>query len=371
VKLRLDQKQLADAARRAHRRLPSKPLQPVLSGLLLEAAGDTVTLSGFDLDTATRATLDAEILEPGEAVISGRLLADVSAALPAGPVDLVADEREATITAPGTSFTLPVMERRDYPALPVPPGASGTVDGDLLAAAVGHAAQAAMPEKEAVGNMLGFGGVRIQSDGDQLVASASDRYRIVRHTVPWRPDGDEPGELLIPAAGIAATVKQMAGHEIRISFTGSRGVAALATDQLTVTSRTIAGEFPDITRFFPDPDAAAGWMRAEAGELAAAVQRASLVNEKPEQPVVLVFGRDEVTVRGGVEGSRGASRIPAETADLDKFEIAYRPDFLSSLLAPIGGQVQMWFTTASKPALLVPVNDDTYRAVCMPVRLPK
>jgi DNA polymerase-3 subunit beta len=369
VKLHLDQKQLADAARRAHRRLPSKPLQPVLAGLLLEAS-ETVTLSGFDLDTATRATLDADTLEPGEAVISGRLLADVTAALPAGPIDLVADEREATITAPGTSFTLPVMERRDYPALPVPPGTSGTVDGDLLAATVGHAAQAAMPEKEAVGNMLGFGGVHLRSDGNQLVVSASDRYRIVRHTLPWSPDGDEPGELLIPAADIAATAKQMAGREIRVSFTGSRGVAALATDQLTVTSRTIAGDFPGIDRFFPDPAAASGWMRADAAELAEAVKRAALVNEKPEQPITLAFDRDELTVRGGVEGSKGASRIAAETADLDGFEIAYRPDFLGSLLTPISDQVQMWFTTPTKPALLVPVDDDTYRAVCMPVRIP-
>jgi DNA polymerase-3 subunit beta len=111
-------------------------------------------------------------------------------------------------------------------------------------------------------------------------------------------------------------------------------------------------------------------MRADAGELAAAVLRAALVNEKPEQPITLVFGRDEVTVRGGAEGSRGASRIPAEAADLDEFEIAYRPDFLGSLLAPISGQVQVWFTTASKPALLIPVDGDTYRAVCMPVRIP-
>ncbi|MYR83839.1 DNA polymerase III subunit beta [Streptomyces sp. SID685] len=372
MKLRLDQKQLADAARRAHRRLPNNPLRPVLSGLLIEASSDTVTLSGFDLETATRATLDAETLEPGETVVPGRLLADVAAALPAGPVDLVADEHEATITAPGTSFTLPTLPRREYPALPEPPGASGVVDGDRLATVIGHAAQAAMAEKEAVGTMTGFGGVHVRADGDQLIVSASDRYRIVRHTLPWQPDGERAGELLLPAPGFAVTAKQMAGHPVRIAFAeGTSGVAALATERLTVTDRTLAVDFPDIARFFPDPAAAAGWMRADADELAEAVKRAALVNEKPEQPIMLTFDRDEVTVRGGVEGSKGASRIAAETADLDGFEIAYRPDFLSSLLTPVDGLVQMWFTTATKPALLAPVDDDTYRAVCMPVRLPK
>ena len=33
MKLRIDQKELAEAARRAHRRLPNNPLNPVLAGL--------------------------------------------------------------------------------------------------------------------------------------------------------------------------------------------------------------------------------------------------------------------------------------------------------------------------------------------------
>lgn len=370
MKLRLDQKQLADAARRAHRRLPNNPLQPVLSGLLIEADPEQVTLSGFDLETSTRAVLDAEALEPGEAVISGRLLADVAAAMPAGPIDVVVDEREATITAPGTTFTLPTMNRRDYPALPVAPEAAGTVDGDLFSTAIVHAAQATLGDKEAVGTMEGFGGVHVAADGEHLTVSASDRYRIVRHTVPWTPDGEGAGDLLIPAASLAATAKQLAGQQVRVSFTRpGNGVAALAGEHLTVTSRTIAAKFPDIDGFFPDPAKAVGWMRVDAAELLEAVKRAALVNDKEEQAITLSFDRDQVTVRGGAEGTKGAARVDVETTDLDGFTAGYRPGFLGSLLAPIEGQVQVWFTVPTRPVLIAPVDDDTYRAVCMPVRL--
>jgi DNA polymerase-3 subunit beta len=371
VKIRIEQRVLADAAKQAVRRLPNNPLQPLLSGLLIEAATDgPVYLSGFDLETATRATLDADVLEPGDALVSGRLLADVAAAMPAGPIDLVVDEHEATLTAPGTTFTLPTMERRDYPALPTPPGASGQVDGDRFAAAVVHAAQAAMPEKEAVGTMEGFAGVHVRADGDQLVVSASDRYRIVRHHITWAPDSDSDGELLLPAAGAAVTAKQMAGRPVRVAFPGDgRGVAALATDQLTVTSRTIAAPFPAIDGFFPDPAKAVGWMRADTEELLEAVKRAALVNDKPEQAAVFTFDRSQLTVSGGTQGTKGASHLEVEAADLDGFTAGYRPGFLASLLAPINGQVRVWFTTPTKPVLIEPVDDDTYRAVCMPVRL--
>ena len=369
MKLRIDQKELAEAARRAHRRLPNNPLNPVLAGLLLEATAEQVALSGFDLETATRATLDAETLEPGTTLVSGRLLADVTAALPAGPVDVVADDRELTVSAPGTTFTLPTMNRGDYPALPVPPGAAGVAFGERLADAVGHAATVAMSPKEAVGSREAFGGVHVMADGEQLVVEASDGYRICRHRLPWTPDGDSAGDLLIPAADIAVTVKQMTGGPVRIGFPGSGGVAALASDTLTVTSRTIATPYKNIDGHFPDPAKATGWARVDASELLEAVKRAALVNEKEEQPIALAFDGDTVTVRGGVEGSRGASQVDCEQADLDGFEIAFRAGFLGSLLAPIDGVAQIWFTTATKPALIVPVDDDTYRAVCMPVRL--
>ncbi|WP_406227445.1 DNA polymerase III subunit beta [Streptomyces anthocyanicus] len=266
------------------------------------------------------------------------------------------------------------MSRRDYPALPEAPAAAGTVDGDKLAAAVVHASQASMPEKEAVGNLEGFRGVHVAADGDHLAVSASDRYRIVRHRIPWTPDGDSGGELLVPATHLADTAKQLAGSPVRISFTNDVTVACLASDTLTVTSRTVAAAFPNVEGFFPDPGKAVGWMRGDAAELLEAVKRAALVNDKPEQAITLAFGRDQVTVAGGVEGSRGASRLDVEAVDLDGFTAGYRPGFLGSLLAPITGQAQIWFTTPNKPVLIQPVDEtgaatNHYRAVCMPVRL--
>lgn len=368
MKLRIDQKELADAARRAHRRLPTNPIAPILAGLLIEATDHAVTLSGFDYETSTRAVLDAEILEPGTALVSARLLADVSATFPAGLVDVVADDREVIVSAPGTTFALPAMPVNDYPALPDAPGAAGTVDGDLLAAAVGHAAQCTLPMKEAAGSLVGFAGVHVLADGDQLTVSASDRYRIVRRTLPWQPDNDRTGELLITAGEFAATVKQTAGHTVQLGFADSDGaVASLATETLTVTSRTIAGKFPDIAGFFPKPEAAAGSALVDTAELLAAVNRAALVIED-KNPINITFDGGKATVRGGGAGQRGSSEIAVES-DVDDFTIAFNPHYLASLLAPVEGAVRIWLFTPSKPVLIAPVDDDTYRAVCMPVRI--
>lgn len=369
MKLRIEQRVLADAARQAFRRLPTNPLQPVLAGLLLEAPEQgPVALSGFDLETATRAILDGDVLEPGDAVVSGRLLADVAASLPAGPVDVVADERELTVSTPGNAFSLPVMDRREYPALPTPPQVSGSINGAVLVKAAVHAADAAMPRDDAVGQLEGFGGVEVASTGDTLRIRSSDRYRLVEHLLEWQPAGDD-GSLLIPADDLKRTAKALAGGPVQISFGGGFSVAALSGDALTVTSRTIAGAFPDIGKLFPAKDAAAGEVVVNARDLLEAVKRAALVNDKEEQPVVLEVDQDRITIRGGSEGGRGSSQVEAHTGDLGDFRIGFRPGFLASLLAPIDGAVHLWLYAPTKSALIEPAEGDTYRAVCMPVRL--
>lgn len=368
MKVRIDQKMLTDAAKRAHRRLPSNPLTPVMAGLVLEATdGGALTLSGFDYETSTRATLDATILEPGGAVVSGRMLADVAASLPAGMVDLVGDENHLEVSTPGTQFQLPLMSRDDYPALPDTPTASGTVDGALFATAVIHASTVAMPQKNAIGRFEAFGGVSVTTADGTLWVRASDSYRMVERTMPW--DGTD-GALLIPAPDLAATAKTLDSGPVRIGFpsTGS-GVAALSNDTLAVTGCGIATEFPDITRLFPSKDGAAGTAVFDADDMVAALKRAALVNDEDVKPIRISFDDRGATVSGGSGGPSGSSRIDVDHEGLDGFEIAYRPGFLTSLIAPVEGAVEMWFSTPTKPALIEPVGDDTYRAVLMPVRL--
>src|SRR6478609_9821466 len=140
MKFRVERDVLADAAAWVARSLPARPPVPVLGGVLLEAAsgpsGDRLTVSGFDYETSARVELDATIGDPGRVLVSGRLLADITKALPAKPVDVVVDGARATISCGNSRFSLPTMPVEDYPQLPAMPQIAGVVPGDVLAQAV-------------------------------------------------------------------------------------------------------------------------------------------------------------------------------------------------------------------------------------------
>ena len=65
---------LAEAVAWIARSLPSRPVLPVLSGLLLQAAPGALTLSCFDYEVSARVGIDAEVAEPGTALVPGGCL---------------------------------------------------------------------------------------------------------------------------------------------------------------------------------------------------------------------------------------------------------------------------------------------------------
>ncbi|MCC5698727.1 DNA polymerase III subunit beta, partial [Klebsiella pneumoniae] len=121
---------LADAVSWVARSVPARPPVPVLGGVLLDAtSGDALTISGFDYEVSAQVTVDAVIETPGKTLVSGRLLADITKALPNRPVDITVDGARVAITCGSAKFSLPTMPVEDYPELPAMPDHVGSVPG--------------------------------------------------------------------------------------------------------------------------------------------------------------------------------------------------------------------------------------------------
>ena len=138
MKFRVERDVLAEAVAWAARSLPARPPVPVLAGLMLDAREGAagLVLSSFDYEVSARVEIAADISEPGVALVSGRLLADISRSLPDRPVEVTTDASKVVLTCGSSRFTLLTLPVEDYPALPEMPGAYGTAgwtrDGQSL-----------------------------------------------------------------------------------------------------------------------------------------------------------------------------------------------------------------------------------------------
>ncbi|MER5461614.1 DNA polymerase III subunit beta [Streptomyces sp. NPDC002668] len=368
MRLTVPQPELAEAAKWAARQLPNNPINPILNGLLLEADGDQLTLSAFDGETCTRSHLDADITETGSAVLSARLLADITGSLNKADVTITATDTDATVETGSARFDLATLPRHDYPTLPQIPAHTGTVDGTEFAAAVARVKMAVDPAAD--GPFAGMSGVRLRIDGDRLELTATDRYRIARHTLPWQPAG-AAGEAIavMPGHVVIDNAKTLAGQTVNLTIPADgRGTAGFATGDRSVTTMLLDPDlFPHrLDRLQKDFQGTAFF---DAEDLAVVIRQVATVNDG-DKPIWIAFDGRHATVRARDTGSAKA-RVDAELdGDLADFEAAFNSRWLLEGLAAVTGRVAMELNTPHAPALLHDPDDDTYSYVVIPIRDP-
>ena len=109
VKIRLERDVMAEAVAWAARSLPNRPTVPILAGLFVRAEGDSVVMSASDNETSAQITLPAQVNEPGESLVSGKLLADIARSLPNKPVQITTDPAKMDLVCGSARFTLQAL----------------------------------------------------------------------------------------------------------------------------------------------------------------------------------------------------------------------------------------------------------------------
>ncbi|TMR39723.1 DNA polymerase III subunit beta, partial [Actinomadura geliboluensis] len=116
MEFRVDRQTLADAVAWAARTLPTRPALPVLAGMLIEVTDKgELTLAGFDYEVSAHAREDADVAEPGRALVPGRLLADIVRNLPPHPVEVFTKGSEVVVRCGPAEFGLLTLPVEDYP----------------------------------------------------------------------------------------------------------------------------------------------------------------------------------------------------------------------------------------------------------------
>ncbi|MCD2186466.1 DNA polymerase III subunit beta [Actinomycetospora soli] len=359
MKFRVERDAFADAVAFVARSLPSRAPVPVLGGVLLDASDEgTLTVSGFDYEVSARVEVPAMIGDGGRALVSGRLLADITRSLPPHPVDLTVDGPRASLTCGNARFSLPTMSAEDYPQLPEMPPVVGELAPDVFARAVSQVAVAAGRDD----TLPMLTGIRVEIDGSALTMAATDRFRLAVREFTWEPgenpasaDG-EPTAILAPARTLSEAAKTLtsAGGTIELALGRGDGLLGLSGGGRRSTTRLLDAEFPRYRQLLPKEHTSAAVV--EIGPLVDAIKRVSLVAERGTQ-VRLEFdeGSLRLTAGGDDEGS-AEEQLPCSFAG-EPLTIAFNPGYLLDGLGALGADhAHLSFTTPSRPALLRPAS---------------
>src|SRR6188508_2403612 len=172
----------------------------VLSGILLRADGEVLTLAATDMELSLRTTLDAQVEGDGAVVIPGKPLVELARLLPESDVTLEYRPEEGTVQIVSGSYSsrLNVFNAEDFPRLPAVDAQLHSIDREALLETVDRVARSASRDE----SRPVLTGILVRFEAGKLVMVATDSYRLSVKETPLEAELPEL-EAIIPARALA------------------------------------------------------------------------------------------------------------------------------------------------------------------------
>ena len=372
MKFTVDSAVLTDSVNWVSRNLSTRPIMTALLGIVIDAQND-VTLSASDLETSTKSSFEADIKEKGRVLVPGRLLSEISKALPNKTVSFALDGSRVLVTAGSAKFTLPTLPINEYPNLPNLPETSGNIGSELFATAVNQVAIAAGRDD----SLPTLTGIHVDINKETITLAATDRYRLAVREINWTPNDPElTTSALLRARTLADAARHIASTK-NISFAiaptaSNERLVGFASDSKLMTSRQLDGTFPPYRHLLPSESTATAVI--EVAKLLDSVRRVALVTDKTI-PLRLKFNANNLHLEAGAGDDAQATEELEIKYSGEAIDIAFNPTFLTDGLTALGTPfVNIAFTGSNKPAMLSGKTkidgdiDGSYRYLLMPMR---
>lgn len=394
---------------------------PHLTSVLFEASRETglTTMCATDAEIAASLTSTApKIKKSGKAALPVRTLSDLIGRIdPEKEVALEATENEVTLTVgdAGNHYSLRAAKAGEFPPLPeFPLGAeeSFSLKARTLREAIRRVSPAASTDdsRPVLGGLLfsfesegqadeangtnkadgaAAGGATNQDEvapageaskhSTALNVVATDSYRMTVAEDRSERIAHSPCKAVVPARALKEAVRLCSLGPERVEVALTRDSAFFRVGGVMLSTRLIAGSFPEYRRLLPEDEAFEHTYAVDAADLLDVLKRANLfaARQSPPAPVRLTFDASRGVLSVSVESEAVGSALeslPAKVLDPvwtdggkdrgENFEILFNPTFLTDAVKSCSGAgegasgdaagVVFRMNAAHKPAVLEP-----------------
>jgi DNA polymerase-3 subunit beta len=339
-----------------------------LSGVKIDASSDgPVRLLATDMDVGVSVPLNAEVDQPGSAVLPARLLLDVVRALPSGELtlELRAAQSDVELVCGSATFHLRLLRAEDFPTLPAPSSENRvTLPAEAFVQTVIRVARSASHDE----TRPVLTGILMSASGQSLRMVATDSYRLSVKETGLDEELDGSLDANVPARALSELVRiaQQAGSETVAASVG-QNQAVFEVGDVVLSTRLIDGQFPNYRQLLPE--SVEHELRIATAELTDVVRRISLLALK-NQPLRLTFAEGTLALSAQTPDVGEASESIPVPFHGETFEIGFNPDFLRDGLESVeSDELVLKLISPLRPGLIESPEPGEFVYLLMPIRL--
>ena len=357
---------LQNAITIASRAVASKSPIPALEGLLITAR-DSVRVTGYDLKEGIYTSVEADIAEPGETVVSARLFGEMIRRMPDGIVTIKADDNNNIEVKCGKSeFNFIGINPDDYPELP-------TVEG------INHISLPQKILKSMINQTLFavsdsdvrpiYTGELFEIDGNTLTLVAVDGYRLAKRCESIDGGQLENCSFVVPGSSLSDIERICADEDSPVEIAVGDKHISFVIGSTVLVSRRLEGEFLNYRKSIPEEFRfTLGVSRAE---LISAIDRVALiVSEKNSSPVRMTVNDSTIDLLCLTPIGKAEDVCTCEGSG-EGLEIGFNDRYLTDALKAAGvEELKLNLNTSSSPCTITAADGSkNFTYMILPVRL--
>ncbi|MDR2983071.1 MAG: DNA polymerase III subunit beta [Puniceicoccales bacterium] len=346
---------------------------PILGNVLIQAEGDTVSLTTTNLDLGIRARIKAEVSTTGSITLPVKKLATIVRALPSNDTTVeLSGQNRVKITSGGSVFQIMGLAADQFPALPTFANQHDftLAQGDLLGLLKKVAYAQSTDENRYILN-----GVFFNFAEEKLTLVATDGRRLATSAKSMTIGEDQAGNLILPAKTVAELQRLLGdAGEVKISF-NDRQVSFVTqvtkndtglVDNIHLVSKVVEGNYPNYRQVIPKETVHRVDIEREL--FLECVRRAAIMTSDKSSSVKLIVGDNEIEITASSTEFGEAHEKMTVKYEGPSVQIAFNPQYLSDPLQALADDtVHFEFKDDMSPGVFK--NKEDFLCVVMPQRL--
>lgn len=367
MKLTLSTSELLSQLQNVSRIASTRSAVQALSGVMIDASGETCQLMATDVEVALQVSVPAAVSSKGSAVLPARLLLEVVRSLTGETlsIELRGAENDVEMVCGGATFHFRTLRAEDFPSLPRP-----TADGRISLPTRAFVDTVAKVSRSASHDETRpvLTGILVSAAAQELVMVATDSYRLsVKRTTLDSPVSGS-FEANVPARALQELARIAGGAaEDHLTVGVQDGQVVFEAAGAILSSRLIDGQFPNYRQLLPDT--VQHELRLSTPELSGVVRRISLLAQK-NSPLRLRFSEGQLTVTAQTPDVGEATESVPVPFQGDPFEIGFNADFLRDGLESVEtDELLLKLISPVRPGLIESPEASDFIYLIMPIRL--
>jgi len=341
---------------------------PVLQNVKIEAQNGKVILSATDMDILVTSNFEVEMNGNGVTTVPAQMFYDIIRKIPDVAKIAIAQENPnmLQIKSGKSKYNLPCIDAAEFPSIAEGElGEKILIDAEKLAKMIDKTRFAiSNDETRYYLNGLFLQSIKI-GDNFELRSIATDGHRLAVSHLASSEIKTEFG-VILPKKSVNEIRRIIDGaKEIGVSV--SRAKIKISTDNTTIISKLIDGEFPDYTKVLPKNNTQIAVINKK--DLFDCVDRVSTVASDKHRSVKMIVEADKITLQiNANDGSFAHEEVGANYSG-EKVEIGFNSRYLLDVIGQVDKEeLIIKFKDGNSPAL-VEAKDFNAMFVIMPVRI--